>query len=184
MTESELADRCREGDNLARKELYELYAEKMLSLCIRYTNNIVVAHDLLHDGFLKVYSVISTFTYQGEGSLRAWLSRVFVNVVLEYLRKKDLLRQSIPMDEISDISAEQEPDIDHLSIDVLMEFIRELPPGYRTVFNLYVFEEWSHKEIADKLRIHEKSSASQLTRARKLLIKRINEYRKKTNDRR
>lgn len=174
-----MTDRCRVGDNQARKELYELYAEKMLCLCYRYAGDIDVAHDLLHDGFLKVFSSISSFTYKGEGSLRAWLSRVFANTALEYLRRKDLLRQGISLDEVYDLPNEPEPDACNLSMDILMRFVTDLPYGYRTVFNLFVFEHWSHKEIAAQLHINEKSSASQLNRARKILATRIREELKR-----
>ena len=174
-----MTDRCRVGDNQARKELYELYAEKMLCLCYRYAGDIDVAHDLLHDGFLKVFSSISSFTYKGEGSLRAWLSRVFANTALEYLRRKDLLRQGISLDEVYDLPNEPEPDARNLSMDILMRFVTDLPYGYRTVFNLFVFEHWSHKEIAAQLHINEKSSASQLNRARKILATRIREELKR-----
>jgi RNA polymerase sigma-70 factor (ECF subfamily) len=179
MSEAELADKCRKGDNPARKELYERYAEKMLTLCVRYTNDIDVAHDLLHDGFLKVYSSMASFSYKGEGSLRAWLSKVFINISLEYLRKKDLLRVTLPLESIGEVANEAETTYDEVSIDILMGLVLELPPGYRAVFNLYVFEEWSHKEIAVKLRINEKSSSSQLNRAKKLLMKKVSEYIKK-----
>ncbi|WP_099465376.1 RNA polymerase sigma factor [Parabacteroides provencensis] len=179
MSESEVTDRCRVGDNQAHKELYELYAEKMLCLCYRYAGDIDVAHDLLHDGFLKVFSSISSFTYKGEGSLRAWLSRVFANTALEYLRRKDLLRQGISLDEVYDLPNEPEPDACNLSMDILMRFVTDLPYGYRTVFNLFVFEHWSHKEIAAQLHINEKSSASQLNRARKILATRIREELKR-----
>ena len=180
MTETELTDRCKTGDNLARKELYERFAERMLCLSYRYAGDEETAHDLLHDGFLKVFSSISSFTYRGEGSLRAWLSRVFANVSLEYLRHKDLLRDGLPLDELPELPDEEEPDANGLSMDILMAFVAELPPGYRTVFNLYVFERWSHKEIAHSLHINEASSASQLNRARRLLIGRIKEQLKKT----
>lgn len=179
MSESELADKCKKENNLARRELYELYAEKMLCICVRYTNNIDVAHDLLHDGFLKVYSSISSFSYKGEGSLRAWLSKIFINTSLEYLRRKDLLHITLPLENIKEMPNESETNYDEIPIDLLMGWVLELPPGYRTVFNLYVFEEWSHKEIAAKLHINEKSSSSQLSRARQLLIKKINEYMNK-----
>ncbi|MDR1201049.1 MAG: RNA polymerase sigma factor [Tannerellaceae bacterium] len=176
MSEAELAGRCRKGDNLAWKELYELYAGKMLTFCVRYTNDIDVAHDLLHDGFLKVYASISSFSYKGEGSLRAWLSKVFINVSLEYLRKKDLLRVTLPLENIEEMIDETETMYDEVPIDILMGLVLELPLGYRTVFNLYVFEEWSHKEIAVKLHINEKSSSSQLNRAKKILMKKVSEY--------
>ena len=126
-----------------------------------------------------VFSSISSFTYKGEGSLRAWLSRVFANTALEYLRRKDLLRQGISLDEVYDLPNEPEPDACNLSMDILMRFVTDLPYGYRTVFNLFVFEHWSHKEIAAQLHINEKSSASQLNRARKILATRIREELKR-----
>lgn len=180
MTETELTDGCKNGDNRARKELYERYAERMLCLCYRYTGDMDTAHDLLHDGFLKVYSTLSSFSYKGEGSLRAWMSRVFANTSLEYLRKRDLIRNGLSLEEAGDLPDESEPDATALSMDLLMRFITELPPGYRTVFNLFVFERWSHKEIAASLHINEMSSASQLNRARKMLASRIKEQIKKT----
>ncbi|MDR0748240.1 MAG: RNA polymerase sigma factor [Tannerellaceae bacterium] len=179
MSEAELAYRCGKGDNPARKELYELYAGKMLTLCVRYTGNVDVAYDLLHDGFLRAYASISSFSYKGEGSLRAWLSKVFINTSLEYLRKKDLLRATLPLESIEDVAGEEETTYDEVPADILMKLALELPPGYRTVFNLYVFEEWSHKEIAAKLHINERSSSSQLNRAKKLLMKKVYEYMNK-----
>lgn len=179
MSEVELTERCKKKETEACKRLYETFAGKMLHICFRYTGDIDTAHDLLHDGFLKVFTSISSFQYKGEGSLRAWLSKLFTNLTLEYLRKKDLLREGITLDDAGDLADETEPDADGLPYDVLMRFVTELPPGYRTVFNLYVFEEWSHKEIARELNIGEKSSASQLSRARKLLAARIREEIKK-----
>ncbi|MDH6358527.1 RNA polymerase sigma factor [Parabacteroides sp. PF5-9] len=179
MSESEMISGCREGDNSSRKKLYELYAEKMLRLCYRYTGDMDIAHDLLHDGFIKVFSAISSFTSKREGSLNAWLNKIFTNTALEYLRKKDLLRTGISLDHIAELPEEPEPDASLISIEQLMKFVTDLPVGYRTVFNLYVFEEWSHKEIAQHLHINEKSSTSQLSRARKILADRIREQLKK-----
>lgn len=87
MEEQELAERCRQGDNLARKELYERYAGRMLSVCFRYAGDRETAQDLMHDGFLKLFDSFDKFTWRGEGSLRAWMERVMVNTVLQYLRK-------------------------------------------------------------------------------------------------
>lgn len=179
MLETELINRCKAGETMARKRLYELYGERLLSLCFRYTGDMESANDLLHDGFLKVFSSISSFHYQGEGSLQAWLSRLFVNLALERLRRKDLLRQGLSLDEVGELPEEAEPDANPLSMEQLLCFVAELPVGYRTVFNLYVLEEWSHKEIAHELHIQEKSSASQLNRARKLLAARIREELKR-----
>lgn len=181
MSEQELAEGCKKGDNRARKELYELFAQPMLCLCFRYVADLEQAQDLLHDGFLKVFSSISSFTYQGEGSLRAWMSRVFTNLALGFLRANKLLPSLVPLETIADTADEtEEPDANRLPIDVLMRLVAELPPGYCTVFNLYVFEEWSHKEIAAYLHIQEKSSASQLNRARKMLMERVRNYLKST----
>ncbi|MDR1859892.1 MAG: sigma-70 family RNA polymerase sigma factor [Bacteroidales bacterium] len=178
MDESGLVNGCKRGDMLARRRLYELYAEKMLALCLRYTNNDDVAHDLLHDGFIKIYSAIATFRWLGEGSLRAWMSRVFVNLCLAWLKKRDLLRAPASLEAVN-MADDEEPEISEVPFAVLMGFVNELPPGYRAVFNLYVFEEWSHKEIAAKLNINEKSSSSQLLRARQLLSKKIKDYIKR-----
>ena len=104
---------------------------------------------------------------------------MFTNVSLEFLRHRDLLRDGMSLDDVSDLPDESEPDASVLSMEILMKFVAELPPGYRTVFNLYVFEHWSHKEIAHSLHINEASSASQLNRARRLLVARIKEELKK-----
>lgn len=177
MNESELSERCRQKDNVARKELYELYAGQLMAICCRYAGEREVAQDLLHDGFLKAFNSFDKFTYRGEGSLRAWLSRIMVNTALEYLRKNDILHQTLTLDEVPDtINGDVEENLERIPQKVLLDFIAALPVGYRTVFNLYTFEEKSHREIADILRINEKSSASQLFRARALLAKKVTEY--------
>lgn len=177
MEEFELSERCRKGDNLARKQLYEQYAGRMLSVCLRYVGDRDTAQDLLHDGFLKVYGSFDKFTWRGEGSLRAWMERVMVNVALQFLRKNDVLSQTTELNDMNEKYEEpEESDVESIPQKVLMQFISELPDGYRTVFNLYTFEDKSHKEIAQLLNINEKSSASQLFRAKNVLAKRIKEY--------
>lgn len=180
MEEQELADRCRQGDNLARKELYESYAGRMLSVCLRYAGDRETAEDLMHDGFLKLFDSFDKFTYRGEGSLRAWMERVMVNTVLQYLRKKDVMNQSTVLDnEPEAYEAPEDSTVDAIPQKVLMQFISELPVGYRTVFNLYIFGEKPHKEIAQILGINEKSSASQLTRAKAALATKVREWMKR-----
>lgn len=177
MEEFELSEKCKQGNNLARKELYEMYSGRMLGICLRYIGDRDMAQDLLHDGFLKIYASFDKFTWRGEGSLRAWMERVMVNTALQHLRKNDILNRATELDGIED--AYEEPnasDVETIPQKVLMSFISELPEGYRTVFNLYTFEEKSHKEIAQMLGINEKSSASQLFRAKGVLAKRIKEY--------
>lgn len=180
MEEQELAERCKQGDRTAYQELYERYAGRLLSVCLRYTADRDTAEDLLHDGFLKLFASFNKFTWRGVGSLRAWMERVVVNVVLQYLRRNDVMNQAAILDNTSDVCDEPDPSIiDMIPQDVLMQFVRELPPGYRTVLNLYVFEGKSHKEIAALLGINEKSSASQLTRAKASLATKIRNWVKK-----
>lgn len=181
MEEQELAERCRQGDNAARKELYECYAGRMLSVCLRYAGDRETAQDLMHDGFLKLFDSFDKFTWRGEGSLRAWMERVMVNTVLQYLRKNDVMSQSAALENIPEAYYE-EPEassVDAIPQKVLMQFVSELPAGYRTVFNLYIFEGRPHKEIAQILGINEKSSASQLTRAKATLAVKVREWMKK-----
>lgn len=148
----------------------------MLAVCYRYTGDMDEAHDVLHDGFIKIFS---NFTFRGECSLATWMTRVMMTQAIDYLRRKQRFTQLV-------VSEEQLPDVideasvaergSGLSEEVLMKFVAELPDGCRTVFNLYVFEEKSHKEIARLLHIKEHSSTSQLFRAKCLLAKRIKEY--------
>lgn len=177
MEELELSEQCRLGNNQARKELYEQYAGRMLGICLRYTGDRDTAQDLLHDGFLKIFDSFDKFTWRGEGSLRAWMERMMVNTALQYLRKNDVINQSAPLEELPEEYEEPDAsDVEAIPQKVLMQFIEELPAGYRTVFNLYTFEDKSHKEIAQKLGINEKSSASQLFRAKSVLAKRVKEW--------
>ena len=174
--EIELIEGCRAGKDSARKELYTLYSKQMLAVCYRYTGDMDAAHDVLHDGFIKIFT---RFTFRGECALSTWVTRVMVTQAIDYLRRKHRLSQLV-------VNEEQLPDVQdeasvaesgsHLSEEVLMAFVAELPDGCRTVFNLYVFEEKSHKEIAELLHIKEHSSTSQLHRAKCMLAKRIKEY--------
>lgn len=180
ISEEELSLQCQRGDMQARRTLYERYGGGLMAICLRYIGDRETAEDVLHDGFLRIFQSIKQFSYQGEGSLKAWLLRVMVNEALGYLRKKNVqLQQEVLMTEIPDVPDTDDSDLNDIPRSVLMKFIFELPDGYRTVFNLYVFEEKSHKEIASLLGITEHTSSSQFYRAKSLLIKKINEYRKR-----
>lgn len=175
--EIELVEGCRAGNNTAWKKLYTLYSRQMLAVCYRYTGDIEVAHDILHDGFIKIYT---NFTFRGDSSLGTWLNRVMANTALDYLRKKKRMQEMF-------ISGEDLPDVpelpdrglcEEIPEQQLLAFVAELPIGCRTVFNLYVFENKSHKEIGEILHIKEHTSTSQYFRAKGLLAKRIKEYLK------
>ena len=138
--EIELIKGCRAGQDSARKELYTLYAKQMLAVCYRYTGDMDAAHDVLHDGFIKIFT---NFSFRGESSLCTWITRVMVTQSLDYLRREKRVNQLV-------VHEEQLPDIPDISSsgggagiseEQLMAFVAELPDGCRTVFNLYVFEE-------------------------------------------
>lgn len=172
MEEQQLIAGCMRGESWARKKLYELHAPAMMSVCMRYINNRDTAKDVLQDGFIKVFTKINT--YSGFGSFNGWMRRVFVTTALEYLRRNDILRASSNIDVYDDAIENVEISvIDQLSADELLACIAKLPNGYRTVFNLYAIEGYSHSEIANILNISESTSRSQFIRARKVLQKNV-----------
>ncbi|MDR3060633.1 MAG: sigma-70 family RNA polymerase sigma factor [Dysgonamonadaceae bacterium] len=180
MSETELIRKCKAGDNIARRKLYETYSRQMMAICYRYTGDRMASEDILHDGFIKVFVSICSFDYRGEGSLKAWISRIFVNASLEYLRKNEPIRNSSSIEEWKEPDADvKDEEMEQIPNQVLMEFISQLPEGYRTVFNMYTLEEMSHKEIGNVLGINEASSRSQLSRAKAILVKKIQDYIKK-----
>lgn len=150
-----------------------------MAICLRYIGDRDTSQDVFHDGMIKIYQSIGQFKYLGDGSLKAWLSRVMVNEALGYLRKKNVqLQQETLVEQLPDTQLDDDGEVNSIPNKELMRMIRELPDGYRTVFNLFVFEEKSHKEIASMLGISEHTSSSQFYRAKTLLMKKINEYRK------
>jgi RNA polymerase sigma-70 factor, ECF subfamily len=180
MTEQEITAGCKRGDNRARKELYEQYKGKMYALILRYMPNRDVAKDVLHDGFIAVFTRLDRFEWRQEGSLKAWMSRLFINEVLQHLRAKDILRDSIDIgttEETYNIS--EDIKVESIPSDILHHFISELPTGYRTVFNLFALDGLSHKEIGIMLHISEHSSSSQFYRAKQIMAHKISEYRKR-----
>jgi len=163
---------CKREEMWARRELYERYAGAMLSLCARYVGDRDTARDVLQDGFYKVFTKIGD--YSGKGSFEGWMRRVFVTTALEQLRKKHFLPISGEYEEsIEDtgISA-----FEKLSADDLHRCIAGLPDGFRTVFNLYAIEGYSHAEIAEMLNIKEVTSRSQFMRARQILQKKVEQF--------
>ena len=159
------------------KALYDRYAGFLTAVCSRYIENKEDVKALMQDSFRRIFSSIGSFEYRGEGSLKAWMSRIVINNTLKYIRD-NIQKGMISIDEdIPDVPDEEIPEISEIPPSVIQEMIRRLPEGYRTVFNLFVFEGKSHKEIAMLLGIKENSSASQLHRAKALLAGWIREYR-------
>ncbi len=162
------------GDSNSQKMLYDKYVEYLSAVCARYILDKDDRKDILQESFIKIFSSIDKFEHRGEGSLKAWMTRIVVNESLQFLKKTSF--NDLYEDDFSNIDVEDEPQVELVSDDVINEMILSLPPGYRMVFNLYVFENLSHKEIAQMLNIKVSSSASQFSRAKASLAKKIKEY--------
>lgn len=164
---------ARKGDSKSQKSIYDALSGKMFAVCIRYMGNRNDALDVLQDGFVTLFSKIGTYT--GEGSFEGWCRRIFVNTALMSLRKNDILKQSQEMEVAFGVSSDAPTVIQDISCSEIMKYVSELPPGFRTVFNMYAVEGYSHKEIAEELGISEGTSRSQFLRARALLQSKIKE---------
>ena len=174
-TEKRLVRLVKQGDCSAMKTMYATYIRYLTAVCSRYIINNEDVKDVLQDCFLKIHSGIQSFEYRGKGSLKGWLTKVVVKEALKFLQRNNRFEFVEISDQEHDIPQE-DTDIDSLPSSEIFRMIRELPDGYRTIFNLYVIENKSHKEIASLLHIKESSSASQLHRAKSLLAKKIMQY--------
>jgi RNA polymerase sigma factor (sigma-70 family) len=168
--EQELLLGCLRGDPAAQQRLYQTYAPKMYTLCCRYLKDNMLAEDALVSAFTRILQRIHQF--KGEGSLDGWIKTIVVREALATLRKNQHLRFQTDLDTIEAGSYSQPPDTT-LETAELMIMISELPTGYRTVFNMYAIDGYSHKEIAEQLGISENTSKSQLSRARAQLQQRL-----------
>ena len=171
-----LVRKIKEGDRAAMRTLYDRYSGYVMAVAPRYVPDRDDVQDVVQDSFVKIFSSIGRFEYRGDGALKAWMARIVANQALDFLYKRRALDTSR---NIPDVPDEPEPDLGGVSDEVLMELIGKLPPGYRVVLNLFVFEQMSHKEIAKRLGIKENSSASQYFHAKKMLGKMINDYIKR-----
>ena len=163
------------GDTSAMNVLYATYANYLTAVCARYIADDNDLKDVLQETFIRIFTQIHTFEFRGKGSLKAWLARIAVNESLTFLRNKIRERKMESFDDDPpDIIDETPPEVDKLSEQELLGLIRQLPIGYRTVFNLYAIEGKSHQEIGELLNIKADSSASQYHRAKNMLAKMAN----------
>jgi RNA polymerase sigma-70 factor (ECF subfamily) len=169
--EKELLEACVRQDRQAQRLLYEIYSPKMFAVCMRYAGERERARDILQDGFITVFEKIGSFS--GNGSFEGWLRRVFVNTALMSLRKGDVLRFSEEICDTAKEFAASSDVLEGIGSRELMRLVSSMPSGFRTVFNMYVLEGFSHNEIALKLGISEGSSRSQLSRARQWLQEKL-----------
>lgn len=171
MSLNKLILRCARNDRDAQKEIYQLFAGKLFSICLKYSKNKQEAQDNFQDGFVTIFNKIDTYNFKG--SFEGWLKRVMINTILLKYRKKSVLNivtEEIPDEVVVDV------DDDEISLDFLLDLIKGLPERYRMVFNLYVLDGFSHKEIAKMLKIAEGTSKSNLARARMILKRRLEEH--------
>ncbi len=169
----QLIKSCIKGDRTSQKVIYDRLAPRMFPICIRYIGDRAAAEDVLQDGFITLFEKIGS--YKGEGSFEGWARRIFVTTALMALRKKDALKMSDELDSAKGMKAETVSQVQNIGYKELMKLIMTLPPGFRTVFNLYSIEGYSHKEIGEMLGISETTSRTQLSRARLWLQKKIKE---------
>ena len=160
-------------------QIYERYAPRLLAVCQRYTGERSAAEDVLHDSFISIFKSLGKFDFRGEKALYAWMRRIAVNKSLDWLRKR--ARDPIPLDDgrlpdYPDDGGPEASDVRKIPMEVLTKMISDLPEGYRTIFNLFCIEGWSHARIAKELGIKENSSSSQYNRAKAQLARKIKDY--------
>ncbi|WP_339916136.1 sigma-70 family RNA polymerase sigma factor [Yeosuana marina] len=168
----QLIENCKNNNTKAQSELYKLFSGKLFSISLKYSRNYAEAEDNLQDAFLTIFKKIEQ--YKHKGSFEGWLKRITINTVLQRYRNEkvfDIINEEITEDVELDI------DEDDVSIDYLLQIIQELPDRYRLVFNLYVLDDYSHKDIAEMLKINVGTSKSNLARARQILKKTIEDYK-------
>ena len=185
-SEEDIAEGIRKGDNRAMRHFYAQYGGLLAATCSRYVNNEDDVKDLMQDAMVNIIQNIDSFTYKGKGSLRAWATRIVVNQALNFVKSQKRFLDTFADKDLGNISLpdNEEPDISDVPADVIHQMISQLPDGYRTVFNLFAIEGKSHKEIAALLGIKADTSASQFFRAKNILAKQIDNYkRNKTHDR-
>lgn len=178
-SEESLIKRAQNGSTDAQKEIYGQHIRYLTAVCSRYILNEEDVKDILQECFIKIFSSLKSFEYRGDGSLRGWMCRIVVNMTLDFMQRKSAIKFT-DLTEAEDTCDDEQPEIGDLPDEVIYRLIRELPDGYRAVFNLYVVESKSHKEIAQILKIKESTSASQLHRAKAILAAKIKDYQLKT----
>lgn len=167
MDDIELIKRVLENDTTAQEMLYKKYSSKMYALCLRYSRHQMEAEDLLQDGFIKIFANLSKYSF--EGSFEGWMRKIFTNTAISSVSKKQFKNEMYVADENFTLASNEITIIQKISEQELIAIISTLPIGYRTIFNLYVIDGYSHLEIAEMLDITESTSRSQLTKAKKYL---------------
>lgn len=169
-TIDDLLEGCKRGERKSQELLYKMLASRMLGVCMRYAKDRFEAEDMLQMGFVKVFKKVSEF--RSDGSFEGWIRRVMVNTAIETYRKNQRMLNVVDIDEVYD-APQNTFDMNGLEMKDLLKLISQLSTGYKLVFNMYVIEGYSHKEIAEQLGISEGASKSQLSRARAILKEKL-----------
>jgi len=164
-----------------QEELYRRFSPRMYGVCMRYAGNAEEAEDILQEGFIKVFKKLGSF--RSEGSFEGWVRRIFVNTAIEHFRRKTY-QQPITEQHENTVEGKFISVLDNLGKKYILKLVQDLSAGYRTVFNLYVVEGYTHKEIGDMLGISEGTSKSQLSRAKVLLQEMVKNYLEERNQKR
>jgi RNA polymerase sigma-70 factor (ECF subfamily) len=167
MTEESIVQGCLKNDAVAQKELYNRYSPKMLAVCYRFAHNREDAEDMLQEGFIKVFSQIHTF--RNQGAFEGWIRRIIVHTCINNLKKNKKFNESVDIIHANAVQVREDSVPSIVQAKQIVECIRLLPIGYRTVLNLYAIEGYSHREIGTMLEIEESTSRSQYTRAKQML---------------
>ena len=173
IVDSKTIKSCIQGDRVAQKVLYDRLAPRMFPVCLRYVGDRTLAEDILQDGFITLFTRLDS--YKGDGSFEGWARRIFATSALMWLRKRDALKMSDELEAVKGMAADTTSQIQHIGYKELMNLVMSLPTGFRTVFNMYAIEGFSHKEISEILGISETTSRTQLSRARTWLQNKIKE---------
>lgn len=166
----------RRGETSAMDVLYAEYADYLNAVCLRYISDGNTVKDVLQESFIKIFENVGSFEYRGKGSLKAWISRLVINESLQQIRRKAAAKGMVVDTDMTGYP-DSAPVVADISEETIMEMIRELPPGCRAVFNLYVIDGCSHKEIGEMLDIKPDTSASQYHKAKAILARKIREYK-------
>ncbi len=167
ITDDELLRGCLRKDRKYQELLYRKYAKKMFAICQGYVRDKTVAQDILQDGFVKVFMKINTFN--PDNSLEGWVRRIMTNTAIDYFRQGKKLDRFIVLEEQHNEEAADDAVNKKINVDEILYYLDRLPEGARVIFNLYAIEGYSHKEIADLLKISEGTSKSQFSRARSII---------------
>ena len=168
MSLDQLIIKCKKNNRHAQGELYNRYATQLFTLCLKYSKSYAESEDNLQDAFVTIFKKIKQ--YNNKGSFEGWMKRIVINTALQRYRKSSVL-DVIKDDTIAEEAVEIE--VEHVSLEFLLEIIQQLPDKYRLVFNLYVLDQFSHKEIAEMLNISVGTSKSNLSRARHILKEKL-----------